>query len=420
MKNNDSHDNVHRAGLQLKPARFEYIQPTAATVLVAGTINHGPAAAKPMRPSGNSRWRAACQLFLLCLVFVGVSARGQSIVIGYTNCVAVTNFSQAQMNQIGQLKWYFAHASVGDCMKAGIASLHQLNANFYLLQSVSVGGTPPATTQTNVIYEYMRGNPGWQAKFDTFQTYVTNGWRFPMVNVAMDKLCFIDPTASLSYYLNSMLALEAAYPQTVFVYATMPLTTTNSSWDNYLNDNNYLRNVYNDGLRAWISTNNRVLFDIADIEAHDTNGVLCTFTYSNRVCQRQCTGSSSDGGHPDAPYAEQMLARGFYALAGALFTVDRDGDGMSDGQELIAGTSPTDSRSVFKLAGSATAAPGTILLQWNSSSNRFYTLQRGTPLMAPVTFTNLLLNVPATPSMNSYTDSPPSIGTFSYRISVRQ
>jgi hypothetical protein len=420
MKQNLDHDNAGSAGLQRKPVRIEFIPSTATAVLVAGTFQDWQPAAKTGHSSGNGHWRVAFQLMLLGLILTGACARGGSIVIGYTNCLAVTNYSQAQMSQIGQLKWYFAHASVGDCMKAGIASLHQLNANFYPLQSVSSGATPPATTQTNVIYEYMRGNPGWQPKFDTFQTYVTNGWRFPKVNLAMDKLCFIDPTANLNYYLNSMLALEAAFPQTVFVYTTMPLTTTNSSWDNYVNDNNYLRNVYNDGLRSWISTNNRVLFDIADIEAHDSNGVLCTFTYSNRVCQRECTSYSSDGGHPDSLYAEQMLARGFYALAGTLFTVDRDGDGVSDGQELIAGTIPTDSRSVFKLASFPTVTPGAIVLQWNSSSNRFYTLQRGTPLIAPGTFTNLLVDVPATSPMNSYTDSPPKIGSFSYRISVRQ
>ena len=419
MKHNHNHDNVRSAGLQLKPVGFEFTHPTTTTVCVAGTFNDWHPATKAMHPSGNGHWRAACKLLLLCLFFTGACARGGPIVIGYTNCLAVTNYSQSLMNQIGQLKWFFAHASVGECMLAGIASLHGSNTNYYQLQSVPEDGIPPATTQTGVIYEYMRGNPGWQAKFDNFQTYVTNGWRFPMVNVAMNKLCFIDPTASLSYYLNSMLVLESAYPETVFVYTTMPLTTTNSSWDNYLNYNNYLRNVYNDGLRAWVSTNNRVLFDIADIEAHDTNGALCTFTYSNRVCQQQCASYSSDGGHPNAPYAEQMLATGFYALAGTLFTVDRDGDGVSDGQELIAGTIPTDSRSVFKFTTFTTVTPGTIVLQWNSSSNRFYTLQRGT-LIAPVSYTNLLVAAPATPPMNTYTDSPPKNGPFFYRVSVQQ
>jgi hypothetical protein len=236
-------------------------------------------------------------------------------VIGYTNCLAVTSYSQSLMNQIGQLRWYFAHASVGIYIMDGIADLHAMNPTFYQIQSAAEDGTPPSTTTNGIIYEYMRGNPGWQAKVDTFATYVGNGWRSPKVNLAVNKFCWIDPDANLSYYLNSMTNLEAASPATVFVYTTVPLTTI------AYNDpaDSYLRNVFNDGLRAWVRANSRVLYDIADIEAHDTNGVLCTFTYNNRVCQCLYPGynASGDGGHPDSPYAYRLLASGLYALAAA-------------------------------------------------------------------------------------------------------
>jgi hypothetical protein len=344
-------------------------------------------------------------------------AAGQSILIGYTNCLAVTNYSQPLMDQIGQLKWYFAHASVGDCMMAGITALHQMNTNFYPIQGVSTGGAPSGAIQAGVIYNYMRGNPAWQVKVDTFQSYVSNGWRFPLVNLAMNKMCFIDPTADVNYYIKSMTNLETAFPETLFVYATMPLTMTN--YDGYYNL--YLRNCYNDGLRAWISTNNRVLFDLADIEAHDTNGVLCTFSYSNQVCQQLYSNyNTGDFGHPNTPYAEQLLAKGFYALAAGLMAVDRDHDGISDGQELIAGTRPGDPQSVFKLAAPQLIGPDLAWLQWNSASNRFYTLQRSTNLATAAGYTNLSPDVPATPPVNSYTDSPGPGGALFYRVRVRQ
>jgi len=41
---------------------------------------------------------------------------------------------------------------------------------------------------------------------------------FQTVNIAMNKLCYIDQHASFKYYLHSMTNLEAAFPQTVFVY----------------------------------------------------------------------------------------------------------------------------------------------------------------------------------------------------------
>ena len=236
-----------------------------------------------------------------------------SLRIGYTEALAVANYSQPLMNQISQLRWFFAHASVGEWMKEGIGDLHQANPNFYQLQYAAATDTAPAATQPGLIYEYMRGNPGWPSKVDGFENYVSGGWHAPLIDVAMNKMCWIDQAADVNYYINSMTHLESAYPQTVFVYATMPLDTSASV-------DNYERNVYNDTLRNWCRTNNRVLFDIADMEAHDTHGTPVTFTFNNQVCQKLFQGYTSDSGHPDSVYARQLLARGFYALAAALTT----------------------------------------------------------------------------------------------------
>ena len=283
---------------------------------------------------------------LIWLLALGAVTQAQPVIIGYSNCVAVANYSQSLMNQIGQLKWYFAHASVGECMMEGVTNLHLSNTSFYQLQGISSSSTPPGTTQAGMIYEDDRGNPDYygdyQVKLDLFSTAVSNGWHFPTVNFAMTKLCFIDiwtaqtsstVAALLNSYVTTLTNLEAAYPQTVFVYATMPLTTTNYSYsgEDYGASTIYWRNVFNNSLRAWCSTNNRVLFDLADIEAHDTYGNPCTFTYNSRVCQQLWYGDNvgcdaycneaGDGGHPTNPGAEELMAQGFYALAAA--TVNR-------------------------------------------------------------------------------------------------
>jgi hypothetical protein len=228
----------------------------------------------------------------------------------------------------------------------------------------------------------------------------------------VNKFCYIDQDANLDYYLGSMTNLEAAFPETVFVYMTMPLTTS-------ADGDNYLRNVFNDGLRDWVRANSRVLYDIADIEAHGTNGALCLFTNNHRACQLLYSGYSSDGGHLNTA-GRQLVAKGFYALASALMSADRDGDGLSDGKELVAGTRPVDAQSGFKFARPIISTPGTVSLQWHSRSNRLYTLQRATSLSTPGNFTNVLVNAPATPPMNTYTDTPPNTGAVFYRISVRQ
>ncbi|HWX18573.1 MAG TPA: hypothetical protein VN578_01580 [Candidatus Binatia bacterium] len=244
------------------------------------------------------------------LFAAGAGAQEKFIQIGYTECVAVTNYPRAQFEKIGRLKCYFAHASVGENMMDGIGDLHQLDATSYQFRAVSATGTPPAPTQPGAIYEHNRGNPGWKAKFDGFHSCVSNGWRFPAVDIAMNKLCFIDQTASLTYYLNSMANLESAYPETVFVYTTMPLTTAEDA-------DNHLRNLFNNRLRDWCRTRGRVLFDLADIEAHDPSGAPCTFTFKGKVSQRLCSRYTQDGGHLNSE-ARQLVARGFYALGAAV------------------------------------------------------------------------------------------------------
>ena len=112
-----------------------------------------------------------------------------------------------------------------------------------------------------------------------------------------------------------MTNLESAFPATVFVYMTIPLTTA-------ADGENYLRNAFNDRLREWTRQNGRVLFDLGDIEAHDAGGKVSTFSYRNKTCQRLCENYTADGGHLN-PAGRQLVARGFYALAAALVEKSR-------------------------------------------------------------------------------------------------
>ena len=76
MKHNHDHDNVHRAGPQLVPVRFEFNHPTATTVCVAGTFNQWEPEAKTLHRSGNGHWLKETALapgtYEYCLVVDGL------------------------------------------------------------------------------------------------------------------------------------------------------------------------------------------------------------------------------------------------------------------------------------------------------------------------------------------------------------
>ena len=56
MKHNNNHDNAQNAGLKLTPVRFEFTDPTARTVCIAGTFNHWQPEAKALHSSGVGNW----------------------------------------------------------------------------------------------------------------------------------------------------------------------------------------------------------------------------------------------------------------------------------------------------------------------------------------------------------------------------
>jgi hypothetical protein len=329
------------------------------------------------------------------------------IIVGWSNINDVASYPQSVMDEIGQFRWYFEHASVGQNMRDGVGSLRNMSNTFYQLINInqdqdSSPSSPPAATTNGIVYCHWRSNPGVSSKINLFATSVTNGWRFPKVNLAMNKFCYIDISVDFNAYVASMTNLESRYPETVFVYATQPITTTP---DNSIK-------TFNNNLRTWVQANNRVLFDIADIEAHDTSGV----EYINNTCQVMYAGNTSDGGHLNA-FGSQEVAKGFYAVCYALLQRDRDGDGMSDGHELMAGTCPTIANSCFQLRAPSNTVGG-MVVSWPSASNRTYVIERATNLLSGG-FTTLRTNA-ATPPMNCYTDVTVGAGSCFYRLRVSQ
>lgn len=97
------------------------------------------------------------------------------------------------------------------------------------------------------------------------------------------------------------------------------------------------------------------------------------------------------------------------AVTGQAFsnTNDADGDGLSDWAEIVAGTSPNNSQSCFKLSFPATGLQPSnslgIVLQWPSATNRTYGLYRSANLAVGFD-KSVATNLTATPPINTHTD----------------
>ena len=75
MKHNHQNDNAPTPSLQLMPVRFEYSNPTAASVCIAGTFNNWKPETKTLHSSGVGNWwketALAPGIYEYCLVVDG-------------------------------------------------------------------------------------------------------------------------------------------------------------------------------------------------------------------------------------------------------------------------------------------------------------------------------------------------------------
>jgi hypothetical protein len=282
--------------------------------------------------------RSLFAIVIVCLFTV----TGQAQIIDHSDIAGVSALPQSTLSAVGQQKWLFTHASVGGNMIGGMSALHTTDPTRYPLSTSSVGDdgsvadAPPASTTAGVIYDCNRGNPGWEAKVTLLDDSVrVNGWHDPAVTAVLNKLCYIDQDANATTYLNSMAALETAYPGTRFVYMTIPLTTASDA-------DNILRNQYNTAVRSYCTTNGKLLFDIADIEAWCPLNNQFTFSSGGQVYQRMYSGYSSDGGHLNST-GSQRVAMGWYAVAAEIaVTGSGDTNAPDDADGTDDTTSPTE------------------------------------------------------------------------------
>jgi len=108
----------------------------------------------------------------------------------------------------------------------------------------------------------------------------------PEVNVIMWSWCGQADTTSenIDLYLSLMAGLEEDNPDVQFVYMTGHLNGTG------LEGNLHLRN---EQIREYCRAHGKILFDFADIESYDPDGVYYGDRYANDACKYDSNGNGS-------------------------------------------------------------------------------------------------------------------------------
>jgi hypothetical protein len=225
-------------------------------------------------------------IFLLCaLIFLLLpqTAGAQYIIADHTSA-DLTLIPDGALSSAANLRVMLRRASVGGNISDGLNALQGSNAKYNRSR-----------------WDFQdRGNPGWEAKLTDFTNQVAaQQANFDLLSM---KFCFIDPDAVATAYINEMNILEAAYPTKIFVWWTIPIETSG----------NTNRQLFNNSVRAYASTNGKILFDIADIESYNAAGVKLV-DGSGRELQQGVW--SSDGGHLNDAGSRRVASAWWWLMA---------------------------------------------------------------------------------------------------------
>lgn len=223
------------------------------------------------------------------------SQSNQSIVVNHNN----TDIQQIPDIWIAAAKPYvvhFAHTSHGSQILSGLNWLEQMDQKYNA--AVTVSGTVSIPTDTSALRFYDGNNyPGNTYITPELYWKTTDGLNHTrsvsdtgLFDFSLWTWCgqmSYYSTDQIQQYNNALNLLEQEYPQMRFIYFTGHTDGTTPESGSVLWRNNNL-------VREYVDTNQKVLFDFADIESYDPDGVFypsgtdgCTW------CADWCTA------HPD-------------------------------------------------------------------------------------------------------------------------
>ncbi len=199
---------------------------------------------------------------VMAVIFVG-SASAQGIVIDHS-CTDLASIPQVWITSVqNNIQSHYAHTSHGGQLTYGIGFIEDGDP-FY---AVEIGSSYlPSTSGAYCVFDGQEGQSYigpelyWQtaAGLNLTRDVLDNN---PTLDTSMWSWCTQCNSYSESQvqaYLDAMSLLESEYPNVTFIYLTGNAQATGSS--------GYNRFLRNNQIRDYCTTNNKVLFDFADLD----------------------------------------------------------------------------------------------------------------------------------------------------------
>lgn len=226
---------------------------------------------KTLKRKGRMIFISVTLYFALCIPFGAHSA----VIIDH-NCTDLSQIPDTWIDQVKTMSIHYAHTSHGEQLTVGLERIEDVDSTY----SVAIGySTLPVEAGAFCIFDgqsgetYIEPHLYWdsdEGRIDTNRVLSNN----PTISVSMWAWCTQqnwNEAYDTQRYLDAMSVLEASNPGVTFIYMT---GNAQGTWgDGY---NRFLRN---NQIRDYCQTNNKVLFDFADIDSW-YNGEQSTYQHA--------------------------------------------------------------------------------------------------------------------------------------------
>jgi hypothetical protein len=258
--------------------------------------------------------RSAVSFAIGALLLPGGETSAQ-LVADHTVLTAFEEIPDAEILRAAGLRLLFRHASVGVTIDNALECLQGTK--------LRCTAFPPYRYDRREWSFQLRGNSGWYGKVDDFVEGAEAG--IDLFDAFAFKFCYLDGLDGLmepcgsspdpatierawDYLRSHMEDLEAAHPGKTFIWWTIPLTQVGQECTEVLNGR----------IRDHVRKNRKVLFDIADIEAHDDEGIRSTNDRGWEVAFKPFCGEQKPDAqacHPNDEGAERIAKALWWLMA---------------------------------------------------------------------------------------------------------